>query len=165
MNSVARVGEHCFGCTACKHLCPVGCIRMKPDEKGFLYPIVLDAPDSPYYALFLKGTTLRPSCYACPFCSFDRPGDITIGDFWGIEDTLAEFEDEKGVSLVLVNSQKGEHAFQGFSQHLEYIRSTHEACLQPAVSKPTPPGKDKDMFWQEYALFGYPYVANKYGRP
>lgn len=127
--------------------------------------IVLDAPSSPYYNLFLKGTILRPSCYACPFCSFDRPGDITIGDFWGIEDSLSEFEDEKGVSLVLVNSQKGEHAFQGFSKHLEYIRSTHEACLQPAVSEPTPPSKDEDAFWQEYASYGYPYITNKYGRP
>ncbi len=124
---------------------------------------LLDAPSSPYYSLFLKSTILRPCCYACKFCSFDRAGDITIGDFWGIEDTLPEFEDKQGVSLILVNSPKGVSAFQEFSPHLEYIQSTQEACLQPPLFKPTPPGKEKDAFWNEYAAYGYPYVAEKYG--
>jgi coenzyme F420-reducing hydrogenase beta subunit len=40
MNNIAIVGEHCFGCTACEHICPKACISMMPDEQGFLYPFV-----------------------------------------------------------------------------------------------------------------------------
>lgn len=124
----------------------------------------LDSFDSPYYTLFLKRTILRPSCHECKFCNFNRSGDITIGDFWGIEESLPEFEDEKGVSLLLVNSKKGKTLFKKIAKRLDYIESTHEKCLQPPFLEPTPPNKDKDAFWQEYETYGYSYVANKYGR-
>ncbi|MDY0288722.1 MAG: Coenzyme F420 hydrogenase/dehydrogenase, beta subunit C-terminal domain [Sphaerochaeta sp.] len=125
--------------------------------------IFLDASLSSYYALFLKGTILRPCCYECPFCSFDRPGDMTIGDFWGIEDTMPEFEDEKGVSLILVNSPKGKVAFQAMANKLDHRQSSRKAALQPALSAPTPADKHSDAFWKEYTCFGYGYVVHKYG--
>ena len=125
--------------------------------------ILLDASQSSYYALFLKGTFLRPCCYECPFCSFERTGDMSIGDFWGIEDTLPQFEDEKGVSLILVNSPKGKSAFQAMANNLDYRQSTRKAALQPALSAPTPADKQRDAFWQEYARHGYAYGARKFG--
>lgn len=126
---------------------------------------LIEASSSPFYSFFLKGTTLRSCCFTCKFCSFDRKGDITIGDFWGIENAFPQFEDKRGVSLLLLNSPKGERAFKEFSSYLIYKQSTQEASLQPALATPTPRTKDRDLFWKEYALYGYPYVANKYGRP
>ena len=41
--------------------------------------------ESSYYQMFLNGYTYRKSCYFCPFASEYRQGDITIGDYWGIE--------------------------------------------------------------------------------
>ena len=32
--------KECCGCTACLHICPVGCIKMQEDEEGFFYPII-----------------------------------------------------------------------------------------------------------------------------
>jgi len=48
---------------------------------------------------------LNNSCYECPFAGLPRLGDLTIGDFWGLPDDL---KDEKGISVLLVNSTKGE---------------------------------------------------------
>ncbi len=51
---------------------------------------------------------LRKSCADCPFAEFaERPGDLTIGDFWGITKIDASCHDGKGTSLVLVNNEKG----------------------------------------------------------
>lgn len=73
------------------------------------------ASDCSYYDLFLKFETFRPSCYSCPYANCDRPGDLTIGDFWGIESRrpdLLEPEDspfslKDGVSCLLVNNEHG----------------------------------------------------------
>lgn len=58
--------------------------------------------------LFYGHTVLRPSCYECQYKSVMHPGDITIADYWGIEKAAPEFDDNKGVSLVLVNNEAGE---------------------------------------------------------
>ena len=62
--------------------------------------------------LFYGHTVLRPSCYECPYKSVIHPGDITIADYWGIEKAAPEFDDNKGVSLVLVNNEAGEKIFE-----------------------------------------------------
>lgn len=56
---------------------------------------------------FLHDIYLRPSCYDCQVKSGKSGADITMGDFWGIDNHLPEFDDDKGVSIVLVQSEKG----------------------------------------------------------
>ena len=51
---------------------------------------------------------MRPSCSQCKFKGSSRRSDITLGDFWGLS---KELDDDKGASLVLVNTPKGEEAF------------------------------------------------------
>ena len=60
-----------------------------------------------FQRLFYGHAVLRPSCYVCPYKNVFHPGDITIADFWGIDKCKPEFDDNKGVSLVLVNTEKG----------------------------------------------------------
>jgi len=124
---------------------------------------IIDASNSSYYTLFVNGTILRPCCYECKFSNFDRSGDITIGDFWGIEKTLPQFEDEQGVSLILVNSHKGETIFRSVSDHLTCIQSTHADCLQHSLYAPTRAHANKDAFWKDYGEHGYQYAGKKYG--
>ena len=60
-----------------------------------------------YVAAFLRNYSLRPSCYVCPFTQVDRQGDLTLADFWGVGRKYPEYDkDDKGTSLVLVNTQK-----------------------------------------------------------
>lgn len=57
---------------------------------------------------FLRNLYLRPSCYECIFKKENRFSDITLGDFWGIWKYLPEMDDNKGTSLIITNTEKGE---------------------------------------------------------
>ena len=54
---------------------------------------------------------MRPSCYACPAKGGTCGSDITMADFWGIQKLYPDFDDDKGVSLVIIHSLKGEDVF------------------------------------------------------
>lgn len=60
-----------------------------------------------YMWLFLQDCTLRPSCFRCPAKGGRSGSDITLGDYWGVESVHPDFYDERGVSLLLVHSEKG----------------------------------------------------------
>ena len=66
-----------------------------------------DHHKDPYMQLFLRNVILRPSCYKCNFRCGKSGSDITIADFWGIQEILPEYHDNKGVSLVLINTERG----------------------------------------------------------
>lgn len=68
--------------------------------------------EDPYMRLFLRNLILRPSCYKCPAKQGKSWSDLTIADFWGIERFYPEFDDERGVGLLMVNSEKGRHAME-----------------------------------------------------
>lgn len=63
--------------------------------------------EDPYMKLFLSNLILRPSCYQCPAKNGKSQSDLTIADFWGIERSHPDFDDERGVGLMMVNSEKG----------------------------------------------------------
>ena len=77
----------------------------------------------PYYASFLRCETYRESCYQCPYSSMNRPGDITIGDFWGAENYYPDIDKTKGVSCIIVNTAKG-RCFFDLAKERFYLRST-----------------------------------------
>jgi len=64
----------------------------------------------PYMRLFLSDVILRPSCYHCPAKGASRVSDLTLADFWGIQNVDPTMFDDKGTSLVLVHSAAGEQA-------------------------------------------------------
>lgn len=68
--------------------------------------------EDPFMQAFLSDLTLRPSCYHCPSKAGRSGSDVTIGDFWGIEKLKPEFDDDKGCSLVLLNSEKAVQLFR-----------------------------------------------------
>lgn len=80
----------------------------------------------PYYNAFLVGKNYRESCYNCKFANPQRTGDITLADYWGIQKIHPEFYDENGVSLVLVNSEKGEQLWQEIKGEITYIKSSYD---------------------------------------
>lgn len=64
-----------------------------------------------YMRGFLLNLFLRPSCYMCNFKGIERQADITLADFWGVENVLPK-DDDKGTSLVLTNTKKGQELFE-----------------------------------------------------
>lgn len=60
-----------------------------------------------YMKAFLSNMSLRPSCYQCMAKVGSSHSDLTMGDFWGINDVMPKLNDNKGVSLMLVNTNRG----------------------------------------------------------
>ena len=89
--------------------------------------------DALYLDAFDKGAIFRESCYHCPFAQIPRTGDVTLGDFWGIGRHGKKFKHNvtKGVSLLLVNSEKGKIALStlGKDVFMEQ-RSVEEAIIE-----------------------------------
>lgn len=75
---------------------------------------------------FMRGFTgdlfLRPSCSNCAFKGVERCSDLTLGDCWGIWDTHPEFDDNKGTSLLLLQTEKGRAAWNGIQEAFEWIK-------------------------------------------
>ena len=67
--------------------------------------------DDPYMALFLQDMTLRPSCYSCPARNGRSGSDIALADLWNVSEAAPEFDDDRGASLVMVNSPEGARIF------------------------------------------------------
>lgn len=117
-----------------------------------------------YKTLFFSHNILRPSCHKCKYTNLNRCSDITIADFWGIEKSLPEFDDNKGVSLVLVNSDKGREMFGNIKKDINYKVSGTKECLQPQLQYPSRVASTRDEFWEDYKNKGFKFVAKKYGR-
>lgn len=72
----------------------------------------------PFMRLFLQDICLRPSCYACRFKRLNRVSDLTLGDAWGVGKYRKEMDDDKGTSVILVHSKKGERLLQAVEGQL-----------------------------------------------
>lgn len=77
--------------------------------------------DNVYMRAFLSDLSLRPSCYRCPAKGGKSGADITMGDFWGIEKLYPELDDDKGTSLVLVNSIRGREYITDLADKLHEV--------------------------------------------
>lgn len=85
---------------------------------------------SKYMKLFLKDYILRESCYDCAFKNKNRKSDITLADFWGIQNINKEIFDDKGTSLVIVNSKKGNELFDLIKKDIKYIETDFEEAIK-----------------------------------
>ncbi|MBP5505159.1 MAG: Coenzyme F420 hydrogenase/dehydrogenase, beta subunit C-terminal domain [Bacteroidales bacterium] len=74
--------------------------------------------DDDYCVSFHSRFNIRPSCFNCKYRSLQRVADITLGDFWAIEKYMAEYDDNRGTSFVLVNTIKGDILLKGLDMYL-----------------------------------------------
>lgn len=90
-----------------------------------------------YMRLFLKDVILRESCYDCSFKKQNRNSDILLADFWGIDNVDKEFNDKKGVSLLIVNSKKGKKLVEKLSDKMikKEVPFAEAIALNPSMLK------------------------------
>lgn len=117
-----------------------------------------------YSTLYFGQYITRPSCEKCLYANFDRCSDITIGDFWGIEKVKPEFDDNNGVSLILLNTEKGKNFFKEIRDDIEYFDSSTSECMQEQLQKPPKAIKQRKAFWEYYENHSYFFVARKFAR-
>lgn len=116
-----------------------------------------------FTTLFYEHSILRPCCYKCPYKAVMHPGDITIADYWGIEKAAPEFDDNKGVSLVLVNNEKGEEIFNIIKTQIKWKETKLEDSIQPPLRAPFPEPQNRKNFWIDFKNRDFAYIARKYG--
>ncbi|WP_395549351.1 MULTISPECIES: Coenzyme F420 hydrogenase/dehydrogenase, beta subunit C-terminal domain [unclassified Lacrimispora] len=106
----------------------------------------------PYLLGFLHNLYLRPSCYECQFKAVYHAADITLGDFWKAENLLKQ-DDDKGISVAMLQSEKGETLFDEILRELvivgepdiEFIKETNSALISSAALT-----NKRKLFYERY---------------
>ena len=118
---------------------------------------------SSYYSLFLDSQIYRENCYKCKYASRNRPGDITLGDYWGIQKehpellSTGKYHPKNGISCVIVNTTKGESILTDISDKIVKDESTYEkvANMNRQLVSPSKRGKHYDTIFSLYSKEGY----------
>lgn len=116
-----------------------------------------------FTTLFYGHHILRPCCCQCPYKTIIHPGDITIADYWGIDRAAPGFNDNKGVSLVLINNEVGKKIFEDIENSVQYQECRIEDSMQPPLIKPFEKTRKREQFWQDFNKRNFVYIAKKYG--
>lgn len=118
--------------------------------------------DNVYTSIFYDSVALRRSCHICHFANKNRPGDITLADFWGSAD-FGVTPEPKGLSLVLINTKKGQDYFDLSKDKLKLEKIDHTKDIpQPNLHRPTPVNPKRDEFWKDYEKKGYRKTFKRY---
>ncbi|MCD8317940.1 MAG: Coenzyme F420 hydrogenase/dehydrogenase, beta subunit C-terminal domain, partial [Paraprevotella sp.] len=118
-----------------------------------------------FTVLFYRNIMFRRSCGKCPFCNTTRPSDLTLADFWGEKSVPEMNSDDKGVSLVLVNTEKGRRLFEAVKHEMDVVLVRLEDCLQPNLQHPSAIDPERDEFETLYRRKGLAAAMKRYGRP
>lgn len=120
--------------------------------------------DDIYMKAFLKDYILRDSCYQCKFKKYNRLSDITLADFWGIDNVAPDMNDNKGTSLVIISSNKGKELFEEIKEEVQYREVPFDESIQynksyyKSVSMP----KNREKFFSNINENNFDDVVKKY---
>ena len=125
-----------------------------------------------YFTLFLDGHTYRVNCYSCKYASNHRVGDITIGDFWGIQKEHPElihsgkYSSLKGISCIIVNTTVGQQMVDEMGKLFELNESTYDKAARrnEQLKEPSKEGRYRKAVMELYAKEGYASVERFYRR-
>jgi len=117
-----------------------------------------------YMQAFLKNVCLRPSCYVCEFKSLHRQSDITLADFWGIQNILPEMDDDKGTSLVFVNTTKGKEVFGQIENKMKYkeVELDQAIVFNPAAIRSAESNQNRSKFFDKLDEIPFDQLIKKY---
>lgn len=113
---------------------------------------------------YYKHYILRPACYHCKFSNLNRCGDITLGDAWGIEKTRSNYNDDRGCSLVILNTEKGQYLMNQVSGTVEVETADITNFMQPNLRTPSSKPVDREHFWEEFNQHGFASAVKHYGK-
>ena len=110
-----------------------------------------DFYENAYGKAFIENLSLRKCCGKCDYANLERQGDITIGDFWGINEYKKSISDNKGISLILLNTTKGKEIFDNIKTELkeyEQIPIDYAVRGNPVLQRPVSMHINRDKFFQ-----------------
>lgn len=127
-----------------------------------------------YYQYFLDSDIYRENCYSCKYACHRRMGDITLGDFWGVEEVHSDLFEKtewkeclrKGISCVLINTDNGEKIFDKITQFLIIQSSTYEKVSKEngQLRECPPKSSIREELLSEWMIKGYGIIQEQYKR-
>ena len=129
--------------------------------------VTVEQPDHrkiAYYKMFSYRDCFRKSCYSCPYNTIQRCSDFTTGNFWGIENISTAFDTTKGVSMLLINTQKGQQIFQRIKNKMQIEQRTLQEAIQAndALIKTVAYPEHRDGIYKTFAKNGLTKTMQKY---
>lgn len=117
-----------------------------------------------YIKGFLHNLYLRPSCYECRAKNFTSGSDISLADYWGVEEIHKDLDDNKGTSLVLINTKNGQDVFKAISNKVIYEHTDLEYSIEknPCIVKPVNKNPDRKAFFRKIDNSDIEKNINKY---
>lgn len=108
--------------------------------------------DSLYMKGFIQNLFLRPSCFTCKYKGDNRYSDITIGDFWSVKEFYPEFDNQKGVSAVIIHTEKGRAWFQKIQSDVHTTCATIDeaACWNECLLTSTKENLNRTVFFERW---------------
>lgn len=116
-----------------------------------------------YYIGFFKKLFSRSACYNCPYANEKRVSDITVGDFWGVKNVSTLPEHKDGLSVILVNNDKGEALLSNCAQALYMEEHPVEEAVagNAQLRHPSPKHKNAEKFRTLYPRIGFKKAARR----
>lgn len=123
-----------------------------------------------FFTLFLKSYTYRENCYSCPFAQKQRVSDMTLGDFWGFHEEYPNLDkkwnlsNEKGVSCIIVNTEKGQKCIEQNKDSLILMKSDFDKIAKhnDQLHTPSKSNPKREIIMNLYQEKGYDAVEEYY---
>lgn len=111
-----------------------------------------EALKTSYSKAFLQNMILRPSCYVCVAKDGKSTSDFTLGDFWGIQNCHPEFDDDKGIGVLFVHTEKGRKVLATFHSQLSILNSNYNEATttNPSYCMPVRIPVSRSRFWEAF---------------
>lgn len=119
-----------------------------------------------YMQMFLRDYCLRPSCYNC-VAKKVKMSDLTIADFWGINEVAPEMDDGKGTSLILIRTKLGMKMFEAICSELKLKEVDYEDGVRsnPAEYRSCNRPPQRETFFKDMGYMTFEELAKKYAAP
>ena len=118
--------------------------------------------ETEYGRAFGRALFLRPCCHRCPYACLNRVGDFTLGDLWGLRPDELPEQQQKGVSLLLVNTPHGSHIFDQLHLVRRPFPVERAIAGNPRLASPITQPPDRAAFFAAYALEPFDQVVRKF---
>lgn len=120
-------------------------------------------PSSKWRDIYYSNAINRLSCSNCKYASMERPGDITFGDAWGIRREAPELYDNRGASVIIINTPKGQELLEVAIPSCDIRKASIHGMMQPNLRKASLPQINRERLWMDYEKGGIEFLIRKYG--
>ena len=139
---------------------------MKSIPKNKMKKNFISKDNDSYMRMFLQDYCLRPSCYECTAKKV-KMSDLTIADFWGINNVAPDMDDGIGTSLVLIRTAKGNDLFESANGNMKMKEVSYEDGVKgnPAEYRSCARPSERDKFFEDMRTMSFEELKEKYAVP